>query len=101
MYQKFIILSDGTLRFGRVYMHRDLLLPSERCTYGGGLWRVDEGRRAILLFGRSFDFGPPDFDYVRHIDWSGTHSPLRTLLYLPHWPDEDRVEAVYAYPTMP
>lgn len=31
----------------------------------------DEGRRALLLYGRSFAFGAPDFNQVRKIDWSG------------------------------
>lgn len=57
MYQKFIITQDGELRFGHVYLHRDLLHPGESCPYGGGVWKVDEARHAILLFGRSFDFG--------------------------------------------
>ena len=59
MYQKFIINQDGVLKFGRVYLHKDLLQPGEQCVFGGGLWKIDEGRRAILLYGRSFDFGPP------------------------------------------
>ena len=50
MYQKFIINQDGVLRFGRVYQHRDLLRVGEHCPYGGGLWKVDEGRGAILLY---------------------------------------------------
>ena len=50
-------------------MHRDLLQHGEKCVYGGGLWTIDEGRGAIILYGRSFDFGPPDFDYVRVIEW--------------------------------
>ena len=61
MYQKFIINQDGVLKFGRVYLHRDLLSQGEECPYGGGLWKIDEGRGAILLYGRSFDFGAPDF----------------------------------------
>ena len=61
MFQKFIINRDGVLKFGRVYLHRDMLSPGEQCTYGGGLWKIDEGRGAIVLYGRSFDFGPPDF----------------------------------------
>ena len=56
MYQKFIINQDGVLKFGHVYLHKDLLARDERCLYGGGLWKIDEGRRAILLYGRSFDF---------------------------------------------
>lgn len=66
MFQKFIINRDGVLKFGRVYLHRDMLSPGEQCTYGGGLWKIDEGRGAIVLYGRSFDFGPPDFDFVNH-----------------------------------
>ena len=71
MFQKFIINRDGVLKFGRVYLHRDMLSPGEQCTYGGGLWKIDEGRGAIVLYGRSFDFGPPDFDFVKQIDWTG------------------------------
>ena len=46
MFQKFIINRDGVLKFGRVYLHRDMLSPGEQCTYGGGLWKIDEGRGA-------------------------------------------------------
>ena len=84
MFQKFIINRDGVLKFGRVYLHRDMLSPGEQCTYGGGLWKIDEGRGAIVLYGRSFDFGPPDFDFVTRIDWSGLGGTPRPLLYLPH-----------------
>ena len=71
MFQKFIINRDGVLKFGHVYLHRDMLAPGEQCTYGGRQWKIDEGRGAIVLYGRSFDFGPPDFDYVKKIDWTG------------------------------
>jgi hypothetical protein len=98
MFQKFIINQDGVLRFGHVYLHRDMLAPSERCVYGGGLWKIDEGRGAILLYGRSFDFGSPDFDYVRRIDWSGIGGKPVALFFLPHWPDEDCLEPVFAKP---
>ena len=54
MFQKFIINREGVLKFGRVYLHRDMLAPGEQCTYGGGLWKIDEGRGAIVLYGRSF-----------------------------------------------
>ena len=76
MFQKFIINRDGVLKFGHVYLHRDMLAPGEQCTYGGGLWKIDEGRGAIVLYGRSFDFGPPDFDFVTQIDWTGLGAPL-------------------------
>ena len=98
MYQKFIITQDGVLKFGHVYMHRDLQGIGERCVWGGGLWKVDHGRDAILLYGRSFDFGPPELEHVRRIDWSGVGGKPVPLYYLPHWPDEEVMEPVYARP---
>lgn len=94
MYQKFIITQDGVLRFGHVYQHRDLLAWNEDCPYGGGLWKVDEGRRAILLYGRSFAFGPPQLEQVMRIEWSGTGGAPCPLFYLPHWPSEERLVPV-------
>lgn len=94
MYQKFIINQDGVLKFGNVYLHKDLLKRGEKCIYGGGLWKIDHSRKAILLYGRSFDFGPPDFSYVKRIDWSGTGGTPYSLLYLPQWPDETVVQPI-------
>ena len=96
MYQKFIINQDGILKFGRVYLHKDLLSLSEQCPYGGGLWKADESRRAILLYGRSFDFEAPDFDKVCHIDWTGIGGKPISLFYLPYWPDENLLIPVFA-----
>lgn len=97
MYQKFIINQDGVLRFGRVYQHRDLLEWNEDCPYGGGLWKVDEARRAILLYGRSFAFGPPRLEQVKRIEWSRTGGAPRPLFYLSHWPSEERLVPVVAH----
>ena len=83
MYQKFIITGEGVLRFGNVYQHRELLRWGEECPYGGGLWKVDEARRAILLYGRSFAFGPPSIEQVKRIEWSGIggiHAPYSIFL---------------------
>ena len=98
MYQKFIITQDGVLKFGRAYQHRDLLGWGEECPYGGGLWKKDEARRAILLYGRSFAFGAPDFSQVRRIEWSGIGGNPLPLFFLPLWPDEDPLTPVYANP---
>ena len=95
MYQKFIITDDGTLRFGNVYLHRDLLEFGEHCSYGGGFWKIDDSRGAILLYGRSFDFGTPSFNQVRRIEWSGLGGQPRPLFFVPNWPDEDRLEPIY------
>ena len=32
MFQKFIINREGVLKFGHVYLHRDMLAPGEQCT---------------------------------------------------------------------
>ena len=86
MYQKFIITQHGVLKFGRVYLHKDLLEGDENCQHGGGLWKIDEGRRAILLY----------CEEVRRIDWSGIGGKPLPLFYLPHWPDEDVLQPVFA-----
>ena len=98
MYQKFIITQDGVLKFGRVYMHRDLQGVGELCVWGGGLWKVDDSRGAIVLYGRSFDFGLPEFEHVRRIDWTGVGGRPHPLLYMPHWPNEDGMEPIFARP---
>ncbi len=95
MYQKFIITQDGVLKFGKVYQHVDLLDRGEECPYGGGLWKNDECRRAILLYGRSFAFGTPDFNQVRRIDWRGVGGTPSPLFFVPHWPNEDLLVPVY------
>lgn len=95
MYQKFIIDQAGVLKFGNVYQHRDLLEWGEECPYGGGLWKIDDERRVILLYGRSFAFGTPRFEYVRSIQWSGVGGTPRPLFFLPHWPSEEGMQLVY------
>ena len=70
MYNKFIITQNGVLVFGNVFLHRDLLPKSDTTCYGGGLWRVDNQRGCILLYGRSFDFGEPEFSHLRRINRS-------------------------------
>ena len=96
MYQKFIITDEGVLRFGRVFLHRELLSYGEDCPYGGGLWKIDENRGAVLLYGRSFDFGTPDFEHVRRVEWNGIGDGPMPLLFLPNWPDEDMLTPVCA-----
>lgn len=95
MYQKFIINQDGVLKFGRVYQHRELLSWGERCAYGGGLWKINEDRQAILLYGRSFAFGTPEFSALRRIDWSGLGGTPRPLFFLPHWPSEEQLVPLF------
>lgn len=89
MYQKFIINQDGVLRFGHVYLHKELLEYGEECPFGGGLWTADHRRGAILLYGRSFDFGKPDINRIRSVEWDAVGGKPVPLFFLPHWPEED------------
>ena len=98
MYKKFVITQNGVLKFGNVYQHIDLLDWGEECPYGGGLWKKDEVRRAILLYGRSFAFGTPDFNQVKRIDWRGIGGSPFPLFFVPRWPNEDQLIPVYANP---
>lgn len=96
MYQKFIITDNGVLKFGCVYLHYELLDAGEQCPYGGGLWKIDAVRHAVILYGRSFDFGKPDFNALRRIDWSGIDGEAHALLYAPQWPNEECLLPVVA-----
>lgn len=66
-----------------MYLHRDLLPPGDDTCCGGGLWQVDNQRGIVLLYGRSFDFGPPDFSRLKRIDREGLHY-LDYPLFLQH-----------------
>jgi hypothetical protein len=96
MYQKFIINQDGVLRFGTVYQHRELLEWGDCCPYGGGLWEYDAARGCVLLYGRSFAFGAPDFAAVCSIDWESLGVGPCPLLHMLHWPSDSTVQPVCA-----
>lgn len=66
--QKFIITESGTLVFGDVKFHRDLIPYGDGACCGGGFWRIDNQRGCIILSGRSFDFGPLEFQRLQRID---------------------------------
>ena len=70
MARKFIITNDGTLVFGEVELHRDLIPEGDDTCHGGGMWRIDNQRGVIVLSGRSFDFGSPDFTCFKRVDRS-------------------------------
>lgn len=89
LYKKFVITDDGTLKFGEVYHHRNLLKGDESCLYGGGLWRVDEERGIVILYGRSFEFGAPSFESLAYVNWDGIDGIERPLFYQPHWPYDE------------
>ena len=62
-YPKFIITQEGYFRLGEVRMHKDLLLPGDRC-YGGGFFEVDYISNRLLLHGESYDYGRPRWKYI-------------------------------------
>ena len=43
-----------------------------------------------------FDFGAPDFDYVRRIDWTGLGGKPISLYHMPNWPNEETLVPVFA-----
>ena len=96
MYQKFIITGDGVLRFGKVYQHRELLRRNEDCPYGGGLWQYDAERGAMLLYGRSFAYGPPSVECIEEVDWDSADVNPCPLFFLPEWPYSERLQPVAA-----
>ena len=94
MYQKFIITNNGELKFGKVYHHRNLLHWDEECLYGGGLWRIDEGRDIVVLYGRSFEFGTPSFEGLKYINWDGIDGKERPVFYQLRWPYDEALVPV-------
>ena len=94
MFQKFIINRDGVLKFGRVYLHRDMLSPGEQCTYGGGLWKIDEGRGCHRALRQKFRLRPSRFRLCETDRLDGLGRRPRPLFYLPHWPSEEEIVPV-------
>ena len=76
MARKFIITNDGTLVFGDVELHRNLIPEGDDTCHGGGLWRIDNQRGIIELSGRSFDFGAPEFSFLLWVDRSSVPGSL-------------------------
>ena len=66
------------VRFGNVYLHRDMLKADERCIYGGGLWKIDHQRSGCAIR-PLIRLRLPDFDFVKRVDWSGLGGEKRPL----------------------
>ena len=95
MYPKFIITIDGVLKFGNVYLHKELLPKGHTTCYGGGLWKVDHARSCIILYGRSFDFGLPDLDKIERVDCEGPGGLGYPIFFERHFGDEYLLEPVW------
>lgn len=75
---KFIITDTGCLRLGMVNMHKDLLLSGEECL-GGGYYEFDYVSSRLLLSGRSYDFGRPQWRWLDRLRIPAAYSGLRIL----------------------
>ncbi len=73
---KFIITQEGVLEFGDVRLHRDLIPDGDDTCHGGGFWTIDNQRGIVILYGRSFDFGAPEFCYLKRINQSAIPGSL-------------------------
>jgi len=93
--RKFIITEDGTLRFGDVSLHRDLIPMGDDTCHGGGFWQIDNQRGIVILSGRSFDFGAPEFSYLRRVDRTEGPGLLGyPIFYLREFAGEEILEPV-------
>ncbi|MDE7396260.1 MAG: hypothetical protein K2M98_00880 [Muribaculum sp.] len=61
--RKFIITANGVLKYGDVNMHKDLLGEGESCI-GGGLYEFDYIGCRLSLYGKSYDYGRPKWNWV-------------------------------------
>lgn len=77
--QKFIITSDGVFKYGNVRMHRNLLEGGETCI-GGGFYEFDFVSNRLLLSGRSYDFGTPQWGRIETLKVPAALQGL-TILY--------------------
>lgn len=95
MYPKFIITLDGTLRFGTVSLHKDLLPAGDQSCHGGGLWKIDNQRGIIILHGRSFDFGMPEFEYFKRVSAEGPGALGYPIFYQRYFGEEEVLEPIW------
>ena len=87
MHSKFIIVSRpdsslaGTLVYGKVGSHRELVEGYVKI-HGGGWYDKDDEKKTMLLYGSSGDYGEPRLDFLNRIP-----SELKgyTFLYSSDW----------------
>jgi len=77
--RKFIVTHTGTLKYGDVRMHKDLLRGKEMCI-GGGYYEFDYISNRLLLSGESYDFGKPKWNYIDELKVPSSLQGL-TILY--------------------
>lgn len=65
---KFVLITDSNtypeecqLRIGNVQCHFELVGNNEKC-YGGGFFLIDYNKKTIKFYGKSIDYGNPQFE---------------------------------------
>ncbi len=86
IHPKFIITNQGCLRLGAVTLHRDLLMAHEQC-WGGGFYEFDYVTNQLLLSGKSFDFGPPQWSKISVLQMPESLRGI-SVIYRDRWGDE-------------
>lgn len=94
--RKFIITDSGTLVFGDVEYHYELIPDGESTCHGGGFWQIDNQKGLIVLSGRSFDFGAPEFSYLQRVDRSSGPGLLGyPIVYKREFADQELLEPIF------
>ena len=87
MHPKFILVSHpekplvGTLVYGRVGSHRDLVEGYVK-VHGGGWYEKDDEKKTMLLYGSSGDYGEPRLAFLNRIP---RELKGYTFLFSPDW----------------
>ncbi|MBQ9411365.1 MAG: hypothetical protein IJU21_07140 [Bacteroidales bacterium] len=92
MHPKFILVSSpeepltGTFVYGMVFQHKDLVEGYGK-VHGGGWYHKDDANKTMSLYGRSGDYGAPDF---RFLDRIPSNLKGYRFTYSPDWSNNER-----------
>lgn len=69
--EKFVVIEDSKtknleLRMANTDFHENMVPKGDRCL-GGGLFKIEEETKTVLLWGKSEDFGKVDFSKLKKI----------------------------------
>ena len=91
---KFIITNGGHLRLGMVTLHRDLLMAHEYCL-GGGFYEFDYVSNRLVLSGKSFDYGLPQWSKIDVLKVPAEYRGMG-IVYRDYWGKEFDLVAEYS-----
>lgn len=90
---KFVIIknmnNEFVLRYANIDFHKMMVHAGDEC-FGGGMFDFENvnGKETLTLYGRSEDFGKPQFDKIKekiHIDEDLEGVCIRYLTFTPDW----------------